>query len=122
MECLDESAVAALVERRLPAEALAPLDAHAGNCPSCRQLIAAAARALLASQSGAPTATTLPRAAVRKDIAGLAAGAQIRRYRAHALGPARHARAYFGAHPMGVRRARQLAAVEACLRAHEERT
>jgi hypothetical protein len=83
MECLDESAVAALVERRVPAEALAPLDAHADECPSCRQLIAATARALLASDSGdaaAPTATTLPRAAARKDVAGLAAGEQIGRY------------------------------------------
>ncbi|HWE30712.1 MAG TPA: protein kinase, partial [Polyangia bacterium] len=84
MACLDENAVSALVERRAPVDVLAPLTAHADECPSCRQLIAAAARALLGSaadSSPVATTSTLPRAGRGTDVAGLAAGDCIGRYR-----------------------------------------
>src|SRR6266404_4153307 len=85
MRCLDESTVTALVERRLPPSSLAPVSAHADSCASCRRLIAAATRALLASSSDEPadgTTTTLPRSAVAgKGAVTFGAGECIGRYR-----------------------------------------
>jgi eukaryotic-like serine/threonine-protein kinase len=85
MACLDENAVSALVERRAPATSLAWAHAHADECPSCRELIAAATRALVVSDAGAAsvaaTTSTLPRSARARDVRGLAAGEYIGRYR-----------------------------------------
>jgi serine/threonine-protein kinase len=41
MECLDENAVAAFFERRLPSDAVARIDEHVSSCPACHQLLAA---------------------------------------------------------------------------------
>ncbi|HEX9103622.1 MAG TPA: serine/threonine-protein kinase, partial [Polyangia bacterium] len=84
MGCLDEDAVAALVERRAPVESLASLGKHADECPSCRELIAAATRALLGSAvdgRSAATTSTLPRAPRSADVASLVVGDCIGRYR-----------------------------------------
>jgi len=84
MACLDENAVSALVERRAPASSLAVATRHVDECPSCRELIAAATRAFYASQSdarGAATTSTLPRQPRKSDVAGLAAGECVGRYR-----------------------------------------
>ena len=84
MPCLDENAISALVERRAPASSVATASRHADECPSCRELIAAATRALLASQSDArvaATTSTMPRSARKSDVPGLAAGDYIGRYR-----------------------------------------
>ncbi|MGZ3440522.1 MAG: hypothetical protein ACXVDD_13460, partial [Polyangia bacterium] len=65
MSCLDESTVTALVEQRLPLSSLAPVREHADSCASCRRLIAAATRVLLASSEDGRadgTTSTLPRA------------------------------------------------------------
>ncbi len=83
MSCLDENAISALVERRAPAASLASLSAHADECPSCRELIAAATRALLGSDAAARSAgttSTLPSFRA-SDGGGLAAGDYVGRYR-----------------------------------------
>ncbi|MGZ3406978.1 MAG: serine/threonine-protein kinase, partial [Polyangia bacterium] len=85
MSCLDESTVTAFVERRLPPSSLAPVREHADSCASCRKLIAAATRVLLASSEDGRadgTTSTLPRAAVvGKGAPAFGAGECIGRYR-----------------------------------------
>ena len=64
--CPDETTLVAFLEGRLGGAAVAAVDAHLGTCAACRDLVAAAAPAVLAqgsrlAQVGATQASTARR-------------------------------------------------------------
>jgi len=81
--CPDETTLVAFLEGRLAAEAVAQVDAHLATCAACRDLVAAAAPAVLADGSrlvaaGASLATAAPGPAAPAGL--LPRGATVGRY------------------------------------------
>jgi len=81
--CPDETTLVAFLEGRLPAAAVAQVDGHLATCAACRDLVAAAAPAVLADGSRlvAAGATHVPAAPGPSSSAALLArGAAVGRY------------------------------------------
>ena len=77
-ECLDDNAVAELVEGRLEGDALAKAEAHLAQCEACRMIVAQAAGA--SEQSGIVTGGSATRPSEGDGDAPLARGARVGRY------------------------------------------
>ncbi len=79
-DCLDDNAVAELVEGRLEGVALAKAEAHLAQCDACRALVAHAAGAPLASGVGVAFEATQRSDDAPHADAELARGARVGRY------------------------------------------
>lgn len=86
MQCLDENAVAELIDGVLPPGVRQEIDAHLDECASCRSLVATVASEQ-ESSSDAQSLATIPTAVKADSATAVARGRSVGRYVAiHAIG------------------------------------